>query len=380
MNELVLTNARIVGREEVFLGTVHTVGGAIESLSRERSYLPAATNLEGDLLLPGLVDIHTDALERHMEPRPGVRWPVAAALQAHDRQMAGCGITTVLDALCVGVFGGAHVLRRDALLEAGNAVMAAQRAGDLKADHRLHLRCELGAESLMEALEDNIDNPLLQVVSVMDHTPGQRQWHDLERWRTFYSRRHSEEKLQEILADRLDQQGIWVDRNRAAVVSLCHDKGHILASHDDTTEAHVRDAHALGIHISEFPTTIEAARTAHECGMVNVLGGPNVVQGGSHSGNVAARDLAREDLLDGIASDYVPISMIHAAFLLHHEIGRDLPSAVATISANPTRMVGLTDRGEIAPSKRADLIRVVDTGPGNVPVVRTVWREGVRIA
>jgi alpha-D-ribose 1-methylphosphonate 5-triphosphate diphosphatase len=149
-----------------------------------------------------------------------------------------------------------------------------------------------------------------------------------------------------------------------------------LASHDDTTVAHVEEGVVNGISISEFPTTFDAARAAREQGLGIIMGAPNVVRGGSHSGNVSAAALAQSDLLDVLSSDYVPASLLHAAFLLCEE-GFSLPNAVATVSRNPALMVGLVDRGEIAPELRADFIRV--RMMSGIPMVLCAWKAGRRI-
>jgi len=162
------------------------------------------------------------------------------------------------------------------------------------------------------------------------------------------------------------------------VIALAREHGTVLASHDDTTPEHVDEAIDDGISISEFPTSIDAAAHAHRRGMKVVMGAPNVVRGGSHSGNVSAIDLVRKDLLDGLSSDYVPSSLMQSVFLLNQSEGIDLAKAVALVSANPARMVGLNDRGVIEIGKRADFsrVRLID----GVPVILSVWREGKRVS
>jgi alpha-D-ribose 1-methylphosphonate 5-triphosphate diphosphatase len=165
--------------------------------------------------------------------------------------------------------------------------------------------------------------------------------------------------------------------NRRHFVQYARERGIPLASHDDTRLEHVEQAHAEGAAISEFPTRVEAARAAKARGLSTVMGAPNVVRGGSHSGNVAAAELARLGLLDSLSSDYVPASLMLAAFRLVPEAGFTIPQAVATVSLNPARAAGLLDRGEIAPGLRADLVQVRMVG--EQPIVRAVWREGVRV-
>ncbi|HCK18352.1 MAG TPA: phosphonate metabolism protein PhnM, partial [Thalassospira sp.] len=158
-----------------------------------------------------------------------------------------------------------------------------------------------------------------------------------------------------------------------------HAKGLALASHDDATEAHVAEAVADKMTVAEFPTTLEAAKASHEGGLGVMMGGPNLVRGGSHSGNVAAGDLAKQGYLDIISSDYVPHSLLHGAMKLFDEFeGYDLPRAIRTVSLNPATQVGLDDRGEIALGKRGDLIRVHHSP--HHPIVRGVWREGLRVS
>lgn len=377
--DTVITNAQIVTAREVFVGSVTVRNGRISDVDTGRSFLPSAIDLEGDFLLPGLIDVHTDNLERHLEPRPGVVWPNLAAMIAHDRQVAAAGITTVLDALCVGDSNDGDSVRDDALVLALQAMEQAQADGLLKSEHFLHLRCEVSSPDVVRSFEGFVSNPLVKLVSVMDHTPGQRQWSDLDKWRLYNStRKLTETQIGEIMAKRLRLQEEHAHANRRAIVGICREQKRVLASHDDTTADHVAQAVADGVAISEFPTTEEAAALARREGMWVIMGGPNVVLGGSHSGNVSARLLIDRGLVDGLASDYVPVSLVQACFLTHDVLHVPLDEAVATVSAKPAAMVGLTDRGEIAVGKRADMIRV--TRFRAIPTVRNVWRQGCIVA
>lgn len=377
--ELVLTNARLVTRSDVFSGTLHVVQGRIVDIDTRRSGVQAAIDLAGDFLVPGLIDIHTDYLERHLEPRPGVAWPSLMALIAHDRQVAAAGVTTVFDSLCVGDRMAGRVRDRESLTGSLEALELAQLDGLLKAHHFLHLRCEVSADDVVETFAGLVDHPLARLVSLMDHTPGQRQWRNLAKWRKVTSRDLDPgEDLDSILKRRTSVPPEVSAAARFAVAELCHERGLALASHDDTTAEHIAEAVANGATISEFPTTALAARLARDAGMQVVMGAPNVVIGHSHSGNASARELAAQGLVDGLASDYVPVSLLQASFVLHQELGIDLARAVATITAKPAAMLGLSDRGEIAQGARADLVRVRLCR--QAPIVREVWREGVRVA
>jgi alpha-D-ribose 1-methylphosphonate 5-triphosphate diphosphatase len=243
----------------------------------------------------------------------------------------------------------------------------------------IHLRCEVPEAALLDYFEPYVIDPLLKLVSLNDHTPGQRQWRELESYKAYYKLKDkSEEAIAAVIAGHKEQQMKHAAGNRRRVAEICRALGIILASHDDTREEDVLQAAGEGVTISEFPTTLEAAQMARARGLKIVAGAPNLVRGGSHSGNVSARCLAAAGLLDALSSDYVPASLLQAAFCLHHELDYKLPDAIAKVSANPAAMVGLHDRGEIVPGKRADLVRVSIVE--NLPIVRTVWREGRRVS
>lgn len=374
-----IRNARLVTPDGVTLGGLEVEDGRIAAVGASAGRLTSALDLDGDWLLPGLVELHTDNLERQFQPRPQVRWPPDAAMLAHDQQIAGAGITTVCDAICVGFYGGKT--ERLAFLEASiEALHHAREANTLKAEHRLHLRCEVSDPHVVELFEPLRDEPGLAIVSLMDHTPGQRQWHDMERYRTFHrgTTRASEDEFQAMLRRRVREQELYADKHRRAILALLADRRVMLASHDDTTPDHVAQAAAEGVTIAEFPTTRIAAEAAREAGLGIVMGAPNIILGGSHSGNVGAADLAEAGLLDALSSDYVPVSLLHAAFQLHDAAGLQLADAVAMVSRSPARMIGLDDRGALEPGLRADLIRVRRTG--STPSVLAVWREGERTA
>jgi len=375
----VLTNCVVVGPEEAFRGTVTVEDGRIRDVERGLSQIPGALNLEGRHLIPGLVEIHTDNLEKHIQPRE-TRWPGLIALLAHDAQVAGVGITTVLDAVCIGVDRDLHGNRRDFVSDTVEGLRAAKAAGCLRADHLLHFRCELPHPAMVDDFEAHAGADELLLVSLMDHTPGQRQTVDLQRLRKGYERMGpvSDEWFSSVVTQEQEKQAKFAADNRRRLLALVRQRGLVCASHDDATEEHVREAVREGIGISEFPTTMEAAAAARRHGMKTVMGAPNVVLGGSQSGNVSAIEAARAGVLDALSSDYAPVSLLEAAFQLSRELGIPLPRTIAMVTLEPARMVGLSDRGSIEPGQRADLLEV-DAGAG-FTLTRQVWREGVRIA
>jgi alpha-D-ribose 1-methylphosphonate 5-triphosphate diphosphatase len=375
--ETVLTNARIVLPSAVVTGSVLIRGGVIADISHSSR---RGDDLEGDYLIPGLVELHTDHLEGHYAPRPKVRWNPIAAVLAHDAQIATAGITTVFDALRVGMDDDAEI-GVDDMRRLADAIDDSVREERLRADHFIHLRCEVSAPDCRDGFAFFESDDRIRLVSLMDHAPGQRQFARLESYAAYYmgKLRMSEDVFRAYCDKRIGQSLANSTGNRKLISEHCRQHGIVLASHDDATDAHVDEAIEQGVRIAEFPTTIEAARASNVAGLRVLMGSPNVMRGGSHSGNVSARELAEIGLLDILSSDYIPFSLIQSAFFLGEAVDAiSLPEAVNMVSKTPAEAVGLDDRGAIEIGRRADLVRVrVDA---HVPVVRTVWRQGLRVA
>jgi alpha-D-ribose 1-methylphosphonate 5-triphosphate diphosphatase len=380
-HETILGNAGIVLADRVIArGWVAIADGRIAEFG-EGDAPGRAEDAAGDLIMPGLIELHTDHLEAHYVPRPKVFWDPIAAVISYDGQLATSGITTVLDSLRVWREDGAEEVDGRAGILA-KAISAARDENLLRADHFLHLRCEIPMPSVVEEAKELIDRPDIRLMSLMDHTPGQRQFRDEVKLRDYYRGKGggmTDAELDVLFERRFAYQKTYAATNMREIVALAHQYAIPLASHDDTTEENVIDAVRDRVAVAEFPTTMEAARGLHQAGIGILMGAPNVVRGGSHSGNIAAVDLAREGLLDILSSDYIPSSLLMAALQLpRHVPAIDLASAVRTVTRTPAEAVGLSDRGEIAVGKRADLIRVHVAR--DVPVVRSVWREGQRVA
>jgi alpha-D-ribose 1-methylphosphonate 5-triphosphate diphosphatase len=379
MNELLFRNVRAVTADAVLESAAMAVRGpAIAALDADGA--SRGIDWEGDYLLPGFVELHTDNLEKHLTPRPGVRWPSGDAVLAHDAQIAAAGITTVFDAVSVGdMFERSD--RIDNLTRMVDAIAAARVAGALRAEHRVHLRCEVTYPGVVTLTEALMPRPEVALLSIMDHTPGQRQFVDESKLRHYYTKKHgmTDAEFDAFAAERRRMHETYGAAHRAALIGLARARGLALASHDDATAEHVAESLESGMTIAEFPTTPGAAKASHEGGMAVLMGAPNLVLGGSHSGNVAAIDLARAGHVDILSSDYVPASLLRGVFeLADAGIGIDLPAAVAKAARNPARAAGLADRGELAPGQRADFLRVREAG--GTPHIREVWREGSRIA
>jgi len=373
--ETILTNATLVLPAETFHGTVLLRGGVIADIQPGRSFALAAIDLDGDSLIPGAVDVHTDNLERQVQPRTNARWPSRSAMVAHDVQCAAAGVTTVLDALCLGDLGF-DTDRIETFLNGVPDLDALAGAGLLKSEHFLHLRCEVPAIDMLDHLDTAADHPLVRMVSLMDHSPGEGQYANLDYYRALRRRGGLDDAaIERRIAELRDQRARLRNPNRRALLDRVAGRGVALASHDDRTEAEIAENVADGIRISEFPVTMLAARAAKRHGLQVIAGAPNIVRGGSHSGNVAAGDLLDAGAVDAFASDYVPPSLVEAAFRSAPGIG--LPAAITMITDTPARMAGLADRGRLEPGLRADVVRVrLYEG---LPIVRQVWHGGERV-
>ena len=271
-SETIITNAALVLPDEVRRGTLVLRDGAIADAQSEPSSVPGATDAGGDYIIPGVIDLHTDNLERQVQPRSNARWPSRSAMIAHDAQCAAAGVTTVLDALCLGDLG--YDKDRVRTFREGMADLdALSDAGLLRAEHFLHLRCEIPADEMASLFEPVAEHPRVRMVSLMDHTPGVGQYFNLDYYRTV--RRAlgvSDDEIERRIVELRDNRARLRGPNRRVVLARLSGSDVALASHDDRTEAEVAENAADGITISEFPVTIEAARAAMAVGMAVIAG------------------------------------------------------------------------------------------------------------
>lgn len=374
---MTLANARLVLPGRVTRGWIACDGGMIAGIGDGADVPPGAIDCAGDYVCPGLIELHTDNVERHIEPRPKVDWPHDAALLAHDRELAGTGITTVFDAMRVGSSADGRDYAAYAR-EVVSELIALQNAGALAISHHIHLRAEVCSETLLDELAAFGPDDRVGLISLMDHTPGQRQFRDIEKLRAYFEGKRGPDTDFDAHVARLralrDRLG---PAHEAGAVAAAGRLGAVLASHDDTTEGQVEVSARHGARLAEFPTTIEAAAACRARGIAVMMGAPNLIRGGSHSGNVSAEALARAGLLDILSSDYVPAALMGGAFRLAALLG-DLPAAIRTVTEAPARAAGLTDRGRLETGLRADLVRVQPHGA--VPIIGGVWSRGLRVA
>ena len=378
-NMTILANAKIILPDAMIHGALTLQDGKITSID-EGPHLPAgAVDCEGDMIAPGLIELHTDNIERHIQPRPSVDWPHANAIIAHDAELAGCGITTVFDAMRVGSVpsgrGGYSAYARGLASE----LLALRASEALKISHFLHLRAEVCSATLEQEIGEFGAEDRVGLVSIMDHTPGQRQFRDVGKLKQYVQGKQGltdaefDAHVSELTALR-DANGA---RHERVAVAAAKSFGAVLASHDDTLRGHVETSAAHGIRLAEFPTTLEAAQACRDHGIAVMMGAPNLIRGGSHSGNVAAAELADAGLLDILSSDYVPAALLLGAVQLGARWG-DMARGLATVTAAPAAAAGLTDRGRIAQGLRADLIRLRLVN--DAPVLRGVYVRGARVS
>ncbi|CAH6176130.1 alpha-D-ribose 1-methylphosphonate 5-triphosphate diphosphatase [Citrobacter koseri] len=377
---MIINNVKLVLEDEVVQGSLEMQDGIIRAFAESQSRHPEALDGEGGWLLPGLIELHTDNLDKFFTPRPKVDWPAHSAMSSHDALMVASGITTVLDAVAIGDVrdGGDRLENLEKMI---NAVEETQKRGVNRAEHRLHLRCELPHHTTLPLFEKLVDREPVTLVSLMDHSPGQRQFANREKYREYYQGKYSlnDEQMARYEEEQLQLAARWSQPNRAAIAQMCRERHLALASHDDATPDHVLESHQLGSVIAEFPTTFEAAEASRKHGMNVLMGAPNIVRGGSHSGNVAAHKLAELGLLDILSSDYYPASLLDAAFRVADDEANTftLPQAMHLVTRNPARALNLDDRGIIAEGRRADL--VLAHRKGDHIHIDHVWRQGKRV-
>ena len=378
-NHLCLANARLVLADQVLIGALTINDGVITDITEGDQIPDGGVDCGQDFVLPGLVELHTDNVERHIEPRPEVDWPHLPALMAHDAELASTGITTVFDAMRVGSVHSGKARSIDYARKLADELLAARAAGYFKISHFLHLRAEICSETLLDELAAFGAEDRVGIVSLMDHTPGQRQFRDLNALKTYVAKKRgmTDAEFVDHVQNLRGLQERFGAKHEAGAVREANRLGAVLASHDDTTADHVATSAKNGVGFAEFPTTLEAAQACRDHGIAVVMGAPNLIRGGSHSGNVAAHELAEAGLLDIVSSDYVPSALLLSAFRLA-QIWNDLPRAMSTVTRNPAKAAGLNDRGRLDIGLRGDVLRVNMTN--ETPKLCGGWCRGARVS
>jgi len=319
-----------------------------------------AIDLGSRLIVPGFVDLHSDAVEKEIEPRPGASFPMKNALVELDKKLAMSGITTMFHAIAfneeslVGLRGTETAAR---LLE----TLFTCNRNVLAVDNFIHARYEITSFSSVTPLKEAITTGRIRLLSFMDHSPGQGQFQTLAKWKKYHMPVYdlSEVEAADIVTVQRSKRKISMDFLED-LAALARHYGVLLASHDDDTPEKIDLMASLGVTVAEFPLSGPTAKYARSRKMRTGMGAPNVVRGKSQSGNISARMLLEQDCCDFLCSDYHPSSMLQAVYAVHRNLGMDLGKAFSLITATPATIVGLDDRGMIAPGKLADLTIIED--------------------
>ncbi len=372
MNYLI-TNARLVLTDAIVEhASLLIEDGCITAINPSDANAEQTIDLGNRYLLPGLIDLHADALEKDIEPRPNVHFPLEFAIAQADKRNAAAGITTVFHSLS---FANAELgLRNNAM--AADIVRAIHAFnGKGLVDNRVHTRYEITDPTALPVLLELLNEDAVHLLSIMDHTPGQGQFKDMRAYQDYLqnSYQKSAAETQALINDKLSQAEAAQIRVRQ-LIAHAHGKNIHVASHDDDCSEKVADIKALGVHISEFPINLETARYAIEQGMSTIMGAPNILRGKSQSGSMKAQDAIEHGVASCLCSDYAPASLLAAVFVLEQRSVLSLSEAVKLVSLNPAKALGLADRGEIAVGKRADLICVDFAGA--YPHARQTWVNG----
>ena len=384
-HRLIITNATIVLANRVMVdGNVVCEDGYISDITQARvtgSSPDIVVDARGALCLPGLVDTHSDGLERERFPRPGVDLGAQFSVRSFEGRVRASGITTMFHGIGFEEDTKLHrsmVLANEWTDELENYRSTGRALVDHRILYRLDARDPAGFACLIDRLPRRVDDGALPLVSFEDHTPGQGQYADRTAFERYISGTQglTIEQAQKQVDEHIVERDALLTNRQLALTWLIERAtiGSIrLMAHDPATIEESDEAHRWRASIAEFPTTFEAAFRAKELGLRTVCGAPNVLRGRSHSGNVSARDLITQRLCDGLASDYLPSTMLGAVAALLHDKVCDLSTAVALVTSGPAQTVGLTDRGLMEVGKIADLILAEFDGP--LAVVRQVFRS-----
>ncbi len=374
-----LTDLKIVLPDRVMeRGAVNIEGGIIAEI-REGDMRGRGLSAIGLTLAPGVIDLHGDMLERDIEPRPNAYFPEEVALYELDKRLAGAGITTAYAAVAFAW----HQKDIRTQEKATQIIHAIRRERDkLMIDLRVHARFEINNTATASILEGLLRDNAVDLVSLMDHTPGQGQYADASRYIDFMVKwlgiprdvleNNAKERMKERIEANAEIPRNWDDA--AEVCRLAREYSIPIASHDDDKPAKIDRMREMGMTISEFPVTMEAARYACEHGIHIIMGAPNAFRGESNTGNLSALTAVKEGLVDILATDYYPAAMLQAVFKIAREGIMPLHESMKLVAENPAAAVGLNDRGRIAVGLNADLVLLEEAG--HYPRIRAVLRGG----
>jgi alpha-D-ribose 1-methylphosphonate 5-triphosphate diphosphatase len=375
INGKIVTESGIL-EEHALLLEGDTIQGVVPMEELPRYAVPMEVDVRGQYVSPGFIDVHSDMIEQIIQPRPTSLMDFELALKEGEKQLVNQGVTTMYHSLSLyndDLFGVKEVRKSSHVMRLARLISSLHERDHL-IHHRFHARFEIDNVGCVELVRELIGQGLVHEFSVMDHTPGQGQFSDLAGYRKFIGGYRdgqlSDEEWEKIMSAHNGKAKASFEQI-AELVKLALSNGVPVASHDDDSVEKVELVRGLGVGISEFPITMDVARAARKHGMHTVAGAPNILLGGSHTGNLCAAEAIKEGCVDVLCSDYYPAALLHAVFALHNKHGLPLHQAFNLVTANPARAVGIDARyGSIAPGRAADLL-VIDTLDG-YPVITQV--------
>ena len=348
-----------------------------EAISRES--FDVVIDANGGYITPGFVDIHTDYIEQIAAPRPRVLMDFDLALKETEKIVVNQGITTMFHSLSLykgGEFGQKAIRMLENVDKFAKLIENTHTSQHL-IRHRFHARLEIDNIEAVPYLKRYIEQKQVQLISFMDHTPGQGQYRDLEIYReAMKGHNHlTDEEVAQVMKNHETKERLTF-KGLKEIADLAKASNVAVASHDDDELAKIDLVKHFHTSISEFPITIEVAQKAKASGLYTVAGAPNVLLGGSHSGNLSAIDAIKEEVIDILCSDYYPASLLHAVFKLHQQYGYDLAAMIKLVTINPAKAVGMAQEiGSIEAGKKADLL-IIEQVEGDYPVITHTFVDG----
>ena len=382
---IAIKNGKIITPETVIEGKIllleqDRISGFTDSLDGLGS-VEKVVNARGRYIMPGIIDVHSDKIEQYIQPRPTSKLDFEFALKVCERDLLGAGITTMYHSISLfqDEFFGQSPLRTKANVQRIADLIANIHHRNHLIHHRFHLRVEIDNLEAYDIVSEMLGQGKVHLISFMDHTPGQGQYNDLAIYHETISKHNGKEfdtlGFNGVLEYHKNKETLTFEQLRE-LAELAHEKGIAVASHDDDCEKKLALNKAIGVDISEFPITLDAAKSAKKCGFYTVVGAANILRNGSHSGNLSAAEAVVEDAADIICSDYYPAAILHSIFLMHTKYGVPLPQMVNKASLNPAKAMRTDyDYGSIEPGKKADVL-IVDILDG-YPVITHVFVDGI---
>jgi alpha-D-ribose 1-methylphosphonate 5-triphosphate diphosphatase len=380
---LAIKNGKIVTQDEIIEGkTLLIDSDRIKAISDSAENADDTVDAKGRFIMPGIIDVHSDKIEQYIQPRPMSRMDFEFALKVCERDLLGAGITTMYHSLSLfnnEIFGKNLFRTKDNVQKIADLIADIHKRNHL-IHHRLHLRIEIDNVEAFDFVRDMIMQGEAHLISFMDHTPGQGQYNSLAVYHETISKYYGKEinalGFDGILEYHKNKDTLSYEK-LMELAAFAHDKGIAVASHDDDTEEKLSLNKDIGVNVSEFPITLDVAKSAKSQGFYTVVGAANILRGCSHSGNMSAAEAVMEDCADIICSDYYPAAILQSVFHMHTKHGVPLPQMVNKATLNPARAVRIGgDYGSIEPGKKADLL-IVDELDG-CPVITHVFVDGKR--